>query len=105
MKILFDQGVPVPLRKSLLDHQVVTAYELGWSTLKNGELLAAAVAQEFEVMVTTDQNLEHQQKIAILQLAIIVLPTTAWPTLSKHVDKIAETINNCQLGKVLRVEF
>ena len=42
MKILFDQGIPVPLRGRLSGHDVVTAYELGWSTLKNGELIAAA---------------------------------------------------------------
>lgn len=37
MKILFDQGVPVPLRSHLAEHQVETAYERGWATLKNGE--------------------------------------------------------------------
>ena len=45
MRILFDQGTPVPLRKLLNPHQVETAFERGWSTLTNGELLAAAVNQ------------------------------------------------------------
>jgi hypothetical protein len=42
MKILFDQGTPVPLRNFLREHEVKTAFELGWSTLKNGDLLNAA---------------------------------------------------------------
>jgi hypothetical protein len=42
LKILFDQGTPVPLRNHFSSHHVSTAYELGWATLKNGELLAAA---------------------------------------------------------------
>jgi hypothetical protein len=65
MRVLFDQGTPVPLRQALLDHQVATAYELGWATLKNGELLRVAEAQGFEVLVTTDSNLRYQQNLAV----------------------------------------
>jgi hypothetical protein len=53
VRILFDQGTPVPLRKLLNSHQVETAFERGWSTLTNGELLAAAEQERFEVFVTT----------------------------------------------------
>jgi hypothetical protein len=42
VKILFDQGVPVPLRKHLANHQVATAYERGWGAIKNGDLIAIA---------------------------------------------------------------
>jgi hypothetical protein len=42
MKILFDQGTPVPLRRALTGHTVDTAYERGWSALTNGDLLAIA---------------------------------------------------------------
>ena len=55
MRILFDQGTPVPLRDHLIGHVVTTAFELGWSTLKNGELLAAAEAS-FDTLITTDQK-------------------------------------------------
>ena len=41
MKILFDQGVPVPLRASVAA-EVSTCFEMGWSALSNGELLAQA---------------------------------------------------------------
>lgn len=63
MRILFDQGTPAPLRHALKEHAVTAAYELGWSELDNGELLAAAEA-EFDVLVTTDQNLRYQQRLA-----------------------------------------
>jgi hypothetical protein len=49
LKVLFDQGTPVPLRNHFSSHHVSTAYELGWATLKNGELLAAAESNGFEV--------------------------------------------------------
>jgi len=64
VRVLFDQETPVPLRQLLPGHEVSTAYERGWSTLKNGELLSAAEVQGFHVLVTTDQNLRYQQNLA-----------------------------------------
>ena len=62
MRILFDQGTPVPLREHLPGHSVETAYEMGWSALRNGELLANAEA-EFDLLITTDRNLRDQQNL------------------------------------------
>ena len=42
MRILFDQGTPVPLRRFLTDHDVATAYEQGWSSVTNGDLIRLA---------------------------------------------------------------
>jgi len=53
MKILFDQGVPVPLRKFLTGHQIDTAYELGWSNLQNGDLLNVSEENGLEAFLTT----------------------------------------------------
>ena len=64
MKILFDQGTPVPLRQALPSHTVETAYEKGWNKLKNGDLLTAAEMGGFDVLITTDQNLQHQQNLS-----------------------------------------
>src|SRR6185436_13332928 len=53
----FPGGTPVPLRNLLPQHSVVTAFELGWSILQNGELLDAAERENFDALVTTDSNL------------------------------------------------
>jgi len=58
VRVLFDQGTPVPLRQLLTRHDVSTAFERGWSRLKNGELLIAAESAGFAVLVTTDTNLK-----------------------------------------------
>jgi len=63
MKILFDQGTPVPLKDHLNDHTVQTAFELGWSNLENGALLAVA-EDAFDLLITTDQQLRYQQNLA-----------------------------------------
>jgi hypothetical protein len=56
LKIVFDQGVPVPLRSRLVGHEIATAYQLGWSALKNGELIAATEKAGYDLLLTTDQN-------------------------------------------------
>jgi hypothetical protein len=93
LKVLFDQGTPVPLKNHFSSHHVSTAYELGWSTLNNGELLAAAEGNGFEVFVTTDTNLAYQQNLSNRKIAIVVLTTTSWPRIQKSVAAIVIAID------------
>jgi hypothetical protein len=60
MLVLLDQGTPVPIRPFLKEHTVQTASERGWDTLQNGELLKAAEAAGFNVLVTPDKNIRYQ---------------------------------------------
>ena len=103
MRILLDQGTPAPLRRALADHSVATAYEKGWATLTNGELLAAAEGS-FDVLVTTDQNLRYQQN-QIGRLAILVLPTTSWPRLQLHAAAIATAVVALRPGELREWSF
>ena len=105
MRILFDQGTPVPLRKLLNSHQVETAFELGWSTLTNGELLAAAEQEGFEVFVTTDRNLRDQQNLGGLRIAIIVLSSTSWPRIEKAATAVKQAIDPALPGSTKEVEI
>ena len=93
MRILFDQGTPAPLRRSLAGHQVETAYERGWSRLKNGDLLEAAERAGFAVLVTTDTNLRYQQQLAGRRIAIVVLTTTSWPRIQRALDAVIVVID------------
>ena len=99
MRILFDQGTPVPLRPLLVGHAVDTAYERGWSTLANGDLLNAAEAASYEIVITTDQNLKHQQHLTGRRLAILVLPTTAWPEIQRHAAAVVAAVASVQPGE------
>lgn len=69
MRILFDQGTPVPLRRFFAGHQVSTAYAEGWADFRNGDLLAAAEGR-FELFITTDKNLRYQQDLRGRTLAM-----------------------------------
>ena len=97
MRVLLDQGTPVPLRPHLPDHSVSTAFEFGWSALSNGDLLAAAEGK-FDLLITTDQNLRYQQNLSGRALAILVLPTTSWPEIQKHVHLVASSVSSTKSG-------
>ena len=78
----------------LLKHEVATAYERGWSTLKNGELLAVAEEEEFDVLVTTDTNLRYQQNLVSRRISIVVLSTTSWPRIKSAATTIAASVDS-----------
>ncbi len=103
MRILFDQGTPVPLRELLVGHQVATAYELGWSTLTNGQLLQAAQTAGFEVLVTTDRSLRYQQNLTDRRIAVLVLGATSWPRIRAVAGDVANALTRCLPGSHLEV--
>jgi len=70
--ILLDESLPIELRDELPGHSVSSVQEMGWSALKNGELLLRAAAR-FEVFLTADQNLQYQQNLRTLPVAVAVL--------------------------------
>ena len=98
MKILFDQGVPVPLRRHLTGHVVDTAFERGWSNVENGELLDAAERDGYGLLITTDQNLKHQQHLGGRQLAIVVLLSTSWPRVRLRISDIQAAVDGIGPG-------
>ena len=103
MRVLFDQGTPAPLRRLLERHQVETAYERGWSSLENGELISAAESAGFEVFVTTDRNLKYQQNLASRKLAIVVLLSTSWPRIQVASASVVAAVNGAAAGSYTEV--
>ena len=103
MRILFDQGTPVPLRRYLHPHSVDTVSERSWSTLTNGNLLAVATREGYDVFITTDQNLKHQQNLAGSTLGIVVLLSTSWPRIRNNIDEILAAVGSVVSGQLVEV--
>ena len=101
MRILFDQGTPLPLRRTLSAHEVETTWQRGWSKLSNGDLFTVAEAAGFDLLVTTDQNLRHQQNLSRRRISILVLTVANWPTLQLHAASIAAAVDSMQPGEYL----
>ncbi|HET6217161.1 MAG TPA: DUF5615 family PIN-like protein [Acidobacteriaceae bacterium] len=98
MKVLFDHNVPHKLRHFMAAHDVTTADEMGWSELENGQLLRAAQAAGFAVMITGDKNLSSQQNLERVELALIVLSTNNWNVLKQHALSVLEAVDAARPG-------
>ena len=103
MKVLFDQGTPAPLRRLLVGHEIDTVHERGWSTFKNGEMLGAAEASGYQVLVTTDTNLKYQQNLAKRKIAIVALSTTSWPRIQAAAGRVAAEVSVAVPGSYAEV--
>lgn len=103
MKLLFDQGTPAPLRKHLPEHSVDTLAEKGWSGKDNGALLDLAEQEGYEVLVTTDQSLRHQQNLTGRRMGFVILLANAWPAVRRRAREIAEAIVAVRPGEVVEV--
>lgn len=103
MQVLFDQGTPVPLRRYLTSHTVVTVFEKGWSSMQNGELLDVAELEGFDGFVTTDQNLKYQQTLSNRRIAIVVLTTTSWAIIEKGVKQVTDAIDGMKPGDYVEI--
>ena len=72
MRVLLDECVPRRLRTELPGHDVVTVVEMGWSGVTNGKLLALA-GTAFDCFLTVDANIEKQQHLPALPIAILLV--------------------------------
>src|SRR5436305_602106 len=72
MRVLLDECLPKKLKTHIEAALVQTVPEAGWAGAQNGDLLRIA-EQEFDVLVTNDQNIEHQQVVSRFDLAFVVL--------------------------------
>ena len=105
MLILFDNGTPAPLRHALTGHVVVEAIERGWDRLLNGELIAAAEAAGFEILLTTDKNMRYQQNLKGRRIAFVVIGNQQWPTLRRYVERVVAAVNAATPGSYAEVDI
>ena len=105
MRILFDNGTPAPLRHALSGHTVTEAVERGWDRLNNGELLAAAEAAGFEVLVTTDKNMRYQQNLTNRKIAFVVLGNSRWPVVRRFVERVVAAVDRATPGSYAEVDI
>lgn len=105
MRILFDQGTPVPLRRYLRPHEVDTAAERQWSALQNGQLLEAAEENGYDLLVTTDKSIKYQQNLKNRQISILVLSKASWPRIRLKIEQIRKACLDLSKGECVEIEI
>lgn len=105
MRVLFDNGTPRGVAAALADHVVEEARSRGWDTLKNGDLLSAAEAAGFDVFVTTDRNIIHQQNLTARRIAIVILSKGRWKLIKLRLTEIQAAVATASPGTVVQVDI
>ena len=93
MFVLFDNSTPRGIARSLENHTVKETRDQGWDTLRNGDLLNAAEAAGFDVLLTTDKNIRYQQNLANRRIAIVVLGKGRWRLIKPLLAQIVAAVN------------
>jgi hypothetical protein len=101
-RVLFDEDVPRQLRRDLSEFRIRTVQEEGWGSMKNGELLRRSSAT-FDVLLTADKRLRHEQNIGKFTIGVVVLATrdVRLPRLQELVSEIRGAIRDVQPGTVV----
>ena len=104
MRIFLDECVDWRMSRDLIGHEVKSARQMGWTAIKNGELLTLA-SQQFDVFVTVDRNLSFQQNLTSLKIAVIVLEakTNRLADLKTLVPKLLLSLQAVQPGTIDRI--
>ena len=104
MRVLLDECIDWRLGREIVGHEVRTVPQAGWASIKNGELLRRAQGQ-FEVFISTDQNLEHQQNVQSFSIAIVILRarTNRLADLRLLIPELLVKLNSCRPGAVTHV--
>ncbi len=105
MLVLFDHGTPAPIRSFLEGHLVKRTQDMGWDRLTNGELLDAAEANGFDLLLTTDKNIRYQQNLTDRKIAIIVLGNAQWPVLRLHVERLVAAVNSVTPSSYIELDI
>ncbi len=105
MKILFDNGAPNAIARSLIGHEVAFARRIGWHELENGELIQRAEEAGYQLLLSTDKNIRYQQNLTGRKIALVVLGNSQWPMVRLHLDKIIAAVNACTPGSYAEVEI
>ena len=104
MRVLLDESVPKRLTSLLAQHEVVTVAQRRWQSIKNGELLSRA-ATEFDVLVTADRRMEHQQNIPRFRVGVVVLVArrNRFKDYEPLLPQLLEAIASVRAGQVIHV--
>jgi hypothetical protein len=105
MRILFDNGTPKPLSRSLSGHQVNFARNIGWHQLKNGELIQKAEEAGYDLLLTTDKNIRYQQNLTARTIGIVVLGNPQWPDVRLHLERVVIAVNAAKPGSYIEVDI
>ncbi len=105
MRILFDHGTPRSIARWLEGHSIVEAIERGWDRLANGALLKAAEDDGFDLLLSTDKNIQYQQNLKDRRIAIVILGNSQRPLVHRYIERVMAAVNAATPGSYAEVDI
>lgn len=105
MRLLLDECIDHRLRHLFIGHECQSATYAGFSGLKNGAFLSAAEIAGFEVVITTDQEIPHQQNFTLRHIAILILcgSTNRLADFKRLMPAALRALDSLAPGEVVRI--
>jgi predicted nuclease of predicted toxin-antitoxin system len=106
MKVLLDENLPEELKPDLRSHEVYTVREMNWKGKKNGVLMMLLDQEKFDVLLTADKNLRHQQNFAKYSVIILLLDIrqNTYPAIQKIIPRILQVFRAKLTQKITIIE-
>lgn len=104
MRLLLDESLNFRLNRHLPGHEVLTTKQMGWDSYQNGSLLSLA-RDHFDAVITRDQNMENQQNLTEMDVAIVVLyaKSNSMRDLQPMATDILGVLPRLSRGQVVRI--
>jgi len=105
MKILLDENLPDDLKYEFQNMDIYSVNDMKWNSKKNGELLTLMVENNFDVLITLDQNLKFQQNLSKFKIQVVCLkvPDSKIETSKPFVPKILEILRSNLKDKYIEI--
>ena len=102
--VILDENLPVALRHSLNEFDVVTVYFKGWAGIQNGELIQL-IDSQFDVFFTADLKLRYQQNLSGRRISIVEIPLIQKEDIPRYIDRIASAVSDSELGSYIQIQL
>ncbi len=102
MRILLDECVPWPMHRLLTNHSCTNVQTQGWGGIKNGERLAET---DFELFITSDQNIRYQQNLAGRKIAVLELSTSDIERIEAAASLIQDAVDQIEPEQFQQLEI
>jgi predicted nuclease of predicted toxin-antitoxin system len=105
MKLLLDENLPQQLRHEIPGHDCSTVAYAAWAGIENGELLKPAASAGFEALVTKDANLQYEQNLVSLPIAVVILhaPSNDIDDIRPLLPELLHILANLQPNRITRI--
>lgn len=103
MKVLLDEMLPIGLRELVPGHDVVTAAFAGLAGRSNGEMIDGAISAGFQVIVTLDRGIPHQQNLASHAIGFVLIAHNDVDLIRPYADRLRAAIEDASPGTVGRI--